>query len=35
MTGAAIASAIVGWLIIIGVLAFCFSKSGNHGEWED
>jgi hypothetical protein len=35
MTGGAIAAAIIGWLIIFGVLAFCFSRLGKVGKWED
>jgi hypothetical protein len=35
MTGGAIAAAIIGWLIIFGVLAFCFTRLGKGGTWED
>ncbi len=35
MTGDAILSAVVGWVIIFGVLAFCFSQMGKGGKWED
>jgi hypothetical protein len=35
MTGGAIAAAIIGWVIIFGALAFCFSRFGKGGTWED
>jgi hypothetical protein len=35
MTGGAIAAAIIGWVIIFGVLGFCFSRLGKGGNWED
>jgi hypothetical protein len=35
MTAAAITSAVIGWVIIFGVLIFCFSRIGKGGKWED
>ncbi len=35
MTTVAIINTIIVWLFIIGGLAFCFSKLGKGGGWED
>jgi hypothetical protein len=35
MTAGAIASAIVIWLIYLGILAWCVSRMGKGGKWED
>jgi hypothetical protein len=35
MSTAAIITTIIGWLIFIGGLSFCFSRIGKGGEWED
>ena len=35
MTTGAIISTIVGWVILLGGLGFCFSRLGRGGKWED
>ncbi len=35
MTTGAIVAIIVGWLIFIVGLGFCFSRLGKGGKWED
>ena len=35
MTTGAIVTIIVMWVVFIGGLAFCFSRLGKGGKWED
>jgi hypothetical protein len=35
MTIAAITTTIVMWAVFIGVLAWCFTRIGKGGKWED
>ncbi len=35
MTAGAIITTIIGWLILLGGLIFCFSRVGRGGSWED
>jgi preprotein translocase subunit SecE len=35
MTTAAVITTVLVWLLFIGGLAFCFSRLGKGGKWED